>query len=1095
MNWFHTEFDIGEHTRILQKTPFSFDAAQWELLASAFGAIMVFGSPEGYRNPFEQVHLIKTFNVTMLQCVPTLWRALLETELLAQCTSLRKIFSGGEALSRTLARDCIEALPQAEFWNLYGPTECTINATCFKVTKAWIVDDVTTAPIGHVVGCTDVIILDESGARPAAGESGEIYIGGSQVGRGYLNDAAATAERFVVLDNGTQDRYYRTGDIGRENPDGSIQFMARIDGQIKLRGYRVEIEEIKNAIENHDWVKTAGVFVAKNSFTGSDALIACVELSPNQAQLMDASAAGNHHQSKGSKLQVKAQMSGLGLRQPFELASCARINLPGKTACDVQTKIAFSRKSYRHFEGPRRIAPQEIAELLHEETTLIATCRRFPISLADLGVLLRNFGQFSSVERLLPKYGYASPGALYATQIYLSISNVDDVANGLYYYHPADHALYRVGSVEGAQEQRINLHFVGKSRAISHVYKLNVREVLDFEVGHILGLFDKVLPAFGLAIGAPCDDSDIMHFAGTDKSDFYLGGFALTGRSAYAWPGPKVACYVQSHSDRVSGLPEGLHEFGDDGISLISHQVIEQNHVIAINQQVFSRSAFGIGLCAVGVEGSLAYVALGRALQRLQMNDRGFGFMSSGYSSRSGDDQRVATRFFDIVGSRLGAFYFCVGGRISTTQIDHRGMKEDMVHSKGPLELIKEDLKAQLPDYMVPNHVVLLDAIPLSANGKLDMIAMKSLVDSDSLSLQRDIVAPRTVMEREVARQWMKVTGKENVSVTESFFDAGGDSLGAVKLVMLINEAFGIDLPLEAIFNADTIAGLAEYIGNFGAITSGRLVPLAPGTGDPIFCWPGLGGYPMGLRDLAGKMSVVGRPVFGVQAYGLNISQIPDQSVSEMAARDVMEIRKVQPSGPYTLIGYSFGARVALETARQLEASGQTVENLILIAPGSPKLTPGQQRVVARKASFDNPDYVAVLISVFTRKMGGPELVECLSSVRTSEEFVNFATNLAKDIPNDVIARIVKVAIACLNATYGVASIGGGVIKGPVTIFKASGDEASFAETDAVLSRRSSYFCELPCDHFRLLMKDGVDMLGRHITSHINLQAQLRAAA
>jgi amino acid adenylation domain-containing protein len=1103
MSWFHTQFDLGEQTRILQKTPFSFDAAQWELLASAFGAVLVFGSPEGYRNPFEQIHLIQTCGVTMLQCVPTLWRALLETERLGECTSLRSLFSGGEALSRELARDCLKALPEADLVNLYGPTECTINASSFRVTQAWIDAGLTTAPIGWAARGTDIVLRDENGARPTNGTTGEIWIGGCQVGRGYLNNPSATAERFVVpqgnAQGNAQARFYRTGDIGRQNPDGSIQFLSRMDGQIKLRGYRIEIEEIRNAIENHDWVKAAGVFVAQNSFTQSDALVACVELSPNQAQLMDASTAGDHHRSKSSKLQVKAQMSGLGLRQPPELEGTVRLDLPGKAARPCQSARAFSRKSYRHFEGPGRITAQDIQNLLRDASFTTSVDRQTPVGRDELGEILRNFGQFPSAERLLPKYAYASPGALYATQIYISVSQHPDMADGLYYYHPVAHALYLVapgaGSGAGADAPGLRLHFIGKSRAISHVYKLNIREVLDFEVGHILGLFDQVLPPFGLAVGAPCDDAGIAHRVGAAPDDFYLGGFAITGERDGAWAGPKVSSYVQPHAERVTGLPDGLHAFDENGATCVSPQIIAQNHVIAINQQVYARSAFGIGLCVEGSEDSLAYVALGRALQRLQLNDHGFGFMSSGYSSRSGEDQRAASRFFDIVGDRRGAFYFGVGGRVSAQQIDHRGMNEDMVHSKGPLELIKEDLRTQLPEYMVPNHIVLVDAIPLSANGKLDMPAVRALVDADALSAHRDVVAPRNLMEQEVARHWVKVTGVETVSVTESFFALGGDSLGAVKLVMMLNEAFCIDLPLEAIFEADTIEGLAKSIADTGASAAGRLVPLAPGTGAPIFCWPGLGGYPMGLRDLAGHVATVGRPVFGVQAYGLNAAQVPDISVPAMAARDVVEIRSKQPHGPYTLLGYSFGARVAVETARQLEAAGETVDNLVLVAPGSPVLRHGHTQVGTRRASFENPDYVAVLISVLTRKMGGPELVKCLSTVRTREDFVAFAKDLAQDIPKAVVERIAQVAITSLDATYVARPIGNVILEAPVTVIKASGDEVSFVETGPAISRWPPHICELPCDHFRLLMPDGVDMLRRHIVSLLNLQAQLRTAA
>lgn len=1095
MSWLHESFDLGGETTILQKTPFSFDAAQWELLSSAFGAKLIFGSQEGYRNPFEQVRLIQKFDVTMLQCVPTLWRALLETEQLENCTSLTKIFSGGEALSRELARDCVEALPGAEMTNLYGPTECTINASSFKVTQSWLSTDQHTAPIGTAVAGTDLVILDDDGSEVTEGEVGELHISGAQVGRGYLGSYDETTKAFLSDPADPCRPMYKTGDLAKRNSDGTVQFVSRIDGQVKVRGYWIELDEIRNAIENHDWVKTAGVFVEKNPNTGADALIGCVELSPNQAQLMDAGDAGDHHRSKSNKLQVKAQLSGLGLRTPVELAAKIRVDLPGYEAAEHQTDLAFARKSYRHFEGSKPVSTSEITEVLKSALAGKEIQHHSPVTLQDLGTMLRYFGQFSSPERLLPKYAYASPGALYATQIYLLAKGHDELTDGVYYLHPVEHALYRVAPPPKTADAGLQIQFIGKSRAISDVYKLNVREVLDFEVGHILGLFDEILPGFGMAVGTPHNISTFLSDVGANQDDHYLGGFRLATHENDAWQGPQVTAYLQRIGNGILDVDTGFHELTDRGLLKRDDKVIERNHVIAINQKVFERSQFGIGLCTPGLEGHLAYVALGRAMQRLQMNDGRLGFMSSGYSSASGHDLRTATRFYDLVGERKGAFYFCVGGRISSAQISHRGMKEDSVHSKGPLELIKDDLRSKLPDYMVPNHVVLVDQIPMSANGKLDKVATRALIDLTALHDTGQGRAPRNGVETEIARHWSGITGSKKVSIVESFFEAGGDSLGAVKLIMSLNEAFDVELPLEIIFEAATIEALAKLIETQEPINTNRLVELAPGVGEPIFCWPGLGGYPMCLRALARELSQTGRAIMGVQAYGLNPQERSDDEICAMAARDVAEIRRHRPSGPYTLIGYSFGARIAYETAYQLEAAGEIVDNLFLIAPGSPRLRQNQAAMVDRRASFDNPEYVSVLISVFTRQLGGPELVECLDTVEGREEFKEFAKHLAGDVPLAVVERITEVAIACFNTTYRPHELTGHNVQAPITVLKAAGDDPSFIEDESVLSEFSPNYLELPCDHYRLLFPDGVDMLCRHIISQLDFLSRIDRVA
>ncbi|MDH6626913.1 non-ribosomal peptide synthetase component F [Streptomyces sp. LBL] len=148
MRWLHDDRGIDDSEIILQKTPMSFDAAQWEILAPACGSTVVMGASGVYRDPEAIIATIQRHGVTTLQCVPTLLQALLDTENLSACRSLRHIFSGGEALSRTLAAQCLDTMPTARLVNLYGPTECTINASAFVVDRTAVDDGPRTMPIG-----------------------------------------------------------------------------------------------------------------------------------------------------------------------------------------------------------------------------------------------------------------------------------------------------------------------------------------------------------------------------------------------------------------------------------------------------------------------------------------------------------------------------------------------------------------------------------------------------------------------------------------------------------------------------------------------------------------------------------------------------------------------------------------------------------------------------------------------------------------------------------------------------------------------------------------------------------------------------------
>ncbi|WP_143664669.1 amino acid adenylation domain-containing protein, partial [Streptomyces sp. NRRL B-24572] len=227
MEWMAAEHRLGPGETVVQKTPMSFDAAQWEILAPAVGARVAMGPPGVYRDPEGLIDTVRRHGATMLQCVPTLLQALVDTERLASCTSLRRVCSGGEILSRNLAVQVLGELPDAELVNLYGPTECTINASSHTVDRATVADGPAAIPIGRPAHGTTFHIRD-----------GELCIGGVQVARGYLDRPELTAERFITSETG--ERLYRTGDLAHLNEDGTVQFAGRADNQIKLRGFRVE---------------------------------------------------------------------------------------------------------------------------------------------------------------------------------------------------------------------------------------------------------------------------------------------------------------------------------------------------------------------------------------------------------------------------------------------------------------------------------------------------------------------------------------------------------------------------------------------------------------------------------------------------------------------------------------------------------------------------------------------------------------------------------------------------------------------------------------------------------------------------------------
>ncbi|OJH35067.1 amino acid adenylation protein [Cystobacter ferrugineus] len=1078
MHWLKTVYKLNHEKVVLQKTPMSFDAAQWEILAPSSGSKVVMGAPGVYRDPGRLIETIARHGVTTLQCVPTLLQALLDTEELHHCKSLTQIFSGGEALTRTLARQCLKTMPGCDLVNLYGPTECTINSSAFTVDQATVKEGPNTISIGRPVHNTQYYILDPHRAPVGVGEIGELFIGGDQLARGYLHRPDLTADRFIDNPFSTDPRnarLYKTGDLAFWNPDGSVQFAGRTDNQVKLRGFRVELDEIKVAIETHDWVKNAAVIVKKDPHTGFQNLISFIELNPKEAALMDQGNHGAHHQSKKSKLQVKAQLSNMGCRDVEELHGKQVVDLPGKTPTEEQRRLVFARKTYRFYEGGE-VTREDLLRLLAGRVSGTVSRGLDTLSFAELGELLRYFGQYLSEERLLPKYGYASPGALCATQMYFELDNVGGLKPGYYYYHPVHHQLFLIREKAGQAAAQVKIHFMGKKRAIQPVYKNNIQEVLKIETGHMVGLFEKVLPHYGLGIRdleyAPTTRE---HLECADE-DYYLGTFELVPYAG-TQPDDSLEIYVQAHPGRISDLPAGQYQYKDGDLERISDELVLKKHVIAINQRVYEDASFGITVISRTREDWMRYVELGRKLQHLQMNDLHFGFMSSGYSSKSGNDLPSAKRMESILracGRESGPSYFFVGGRVSQEQMLSEGMKEDSVHMKGPAELIKDDLVNFLPDYMVPNRVIVLDKMPLTANGKIDF---KALEKTNVEFVERPFVAPRTATEERIGALWMKEMKRDSVSVQDDFFEAGGNSLIAVALINKINKEFRTSLPLQVVFECPTIEKLALKVDGGKAEPSSRLVRLqGEGTKKPIYCWPGLGGYTMNLRLLASKMGA-DRPFYGVQAHGINKDETPYSTIKEMAAEDVKLIKRLQPVGPYTLWGYSFGARVAFETAYQLEQAGERVEHLFLIAPGSPKVRTQDASIHGNEPAYTNKAYVTILFSVFAGSITDPALDECLKVAKDEESFAAFISRRLENLDPDLVKRIIKIVAQTYEFKYEFRELAERKLSAPITIFKAQGDDYSFIENQSGYSATAPVVMDLEADHYGMLKEPSIGEL------------------
>ncbi|HKU41294.1 MAG TPA: amino acid adenylation domain-containing protein, partial [Polyangiales bacterium] len=278
------------------------------------------------------------------------------------------------------------------------------------------------------------------------------------------------------------------------------------------------------------------------------------------------------------------------------------------------------------------------------------------------------------------------------------------------------------------------------------------------------------------------------------------------------------------------------------------------------------------------------------------------------------------------------------------------------VVAKSGTTLDEEDIKKRtrvlLPDFMVPSQVMILPAMPLSANGKVDRKALPSPTQRATSS---HYVAPRTASESKMAEIWQRVLSRKRVGVTDNFFALGGQSLLAVLLVSEVEKEFGIRLPLSRVLERPTIEELVGSLGQSSAVGRHLVTLNAAGGRPPLVLISGIGGFGFVFQGLASKLGS-DQPVHVLHAVGAEDAlEGTDHSIEEVASIYEAQVSAVCPSGPIILGGYSFGILVALELALRLERSGREVPLLVSFdgfAPGFPKMLPLSERARAHVQQF-----------------------------------------------------------------------------------------------------------------------------------------------
>ena len=359
----------------LQHSSISWDALTLELFPPLLHGSRCVLYPENISTPEGISNIIQEQGVNILWLTCTLFNLMIDT-MPEALLGVKQLITGGETLSVDHVRRAINLLPDTQIINAYGPSECTVCACCYPIPQQ-LEADISTIPIGKSIGDRKVYLLDHNLQRVPIGIPGELYVGGSSVARGYLNQPILTQEKFIpntflkthgsrfksgnppnalppLIKGGRGDLLYKTGDLVRRFADGNLEFIGRIDNQVKIRGFRIELTEIETVLSQHSEIGQVIVTIREDQ-PGDKSLVAYIV--PNNSQLTSSQV----RNFLSEKLPNYMIPNAFVLLDAFPLSPNGKINRRGLPAPD-----SSQRSLAVEFVAPRTATEQELASIWAE---------------------------------------------------------------------------------------------------------------------------------------------------------------------------------------------------------------------------------------------------------------------------------------------------------------------------------------------------------------------------------------------------------------------------------------------------------------------------------------------------------------------------------------------------------------------------------------------------------------------------------------------------------------------------------------------------------------------------------------------------------
>ncbi|GAA3074677.1 non-ribosomal peptide synthetase [Streptosporangium carneum] len=792
------------HSRVLVHSPHVFDASTYEIwvpLCSGGTAVL---APPATADPDVLTRCIEENAVTATFMTAALFTVVAE-EYPERLRTLTEIWSGGDVVPASAVAKVRAAAPGTRVVDGYGPTETTTFATCFPVGDDF--DPAAGLPIGRPLANTRVYVLDRWLGPVADGVAGELYVAGEGLARGYLGRGALTAERFVADPFGPPgSRMYRTGDVVRWTAGRRLEFVGRVDDQVKLRGHRIELGEVESVLREDPAVLAAAV-VVREDVPGDRRLVGYVVPVSRNTEA-DASAFVADWSEIYDSMYTGAGSAGFG--------------------------EDFSGWNSSYTGGP---IP------LHEMREWRAATVDRVLALAPEKVLEIGVGTGLLLSGLLPRVESYwatdfSPGVIarltrqldgteWADRVHLFARGADEfgglpeghfdtvVINSVIQYFPSGDYLTRV--LEGALAAlrpggRVFVGDVRNKMSVRAFHAAVQARLLgpDAEAAHVLEAADLAVrlekeltvdPGFFTALAARSDVSgvDVRLKRAHSHNEMSLHRYDVTLHKAPVRPYP------------VADLPEVLWRGGDlDTVEAIAAAHDGAVRIRGVHNARVAPEWHTLGLLEDAVPGTrlkdLPAPETEHALDPEALHVWGATTGKTVITTYSGDRADL----LDIV---------VLPGDTAAASLDGtwrdapRGgalvnAPTNIMAAGKLIKALRTTLAQRLPEYMVPSTLLLIDTIPMTTNGKIDRQALPAPAYAGDGSGR----SPRDDREAMLCGLFAEVLGVDRVTIDDSFFELGGHSLLATRLASRVRTALGVELPVRALFEAPTVAELAKRV-------------------------------------------------------------------------------------------------------------------------------------------------------------------------------------------------------------------------------------------------------------------------------------------